>query len=73
MDFYARKGLREYYIQVTADITDENTRNREIRPYILLNDQIQKVIVINKPVKETRDERGFTVIGVADFLLRFIK
>ena len=32
-----------------------------------------KIIVINKPINETRDDMGFTVIGTADFLLRFIK
>lgn len=73
VDFYAQKGLRSYYIQVTADISDENTRNREIRPYVLLNDQVRKIIVVNKPIKETRDEKGFTIIGITDFLLRFIK
>ena len=73
VDFFAQKGIRAYYIQVTADISDENTKNREIRPYILLNDQIQKIIVVNKPIKETRDEKGFTIIGITEFLLRFIK
>lgn len=73
VDFYAQKGLRNYYIQVTADIADEKTKEREIRPYILLNDQIQKIIVVNKPIKETRDNRGFTIIGITDFLLRYIK
>lgn len=73
VDFFAQKGIRAYYIQVTADISDENTKNRETRPYILLNDQIQKIIVVNKPIKETRDEKGFTIIGITDFLLRFIK
>lgn len=73
VDFYATKGIRSYYIQVTADISNDATKEREIRPYILINDQIQKVIVVNKPIKETRDERGFTIIGITDFLLRFIK
>jgi len=73
IDFYANKGIRSYYIQVTADMSDQNTRKRELRPYNLLNDQIQKIIVVNKPIKESRDENGFTIIGVTDFLLRFIK
>lgn len=73
VDFYAVRGNREYYIQVTTDISSESTKEREKRPYTLLNDQIQKVIVVNKPINETRDDNGFTVIGAADFLLRFIK
>ncbi len=73
IDFYAVRDQRMYYIQVTADMTDLSTKEREIKPYIMLNDQIQKVIVVNKPIDETRDENGFTVTGITDFLLRFIK
>ena len=73
IDFLATKGNRMYYIQVASDINSEETRNREIKPYISLNDQIQKIIVINKPINETRDLNGFTIIGITDFLLRFIK
>lgn len=73
VDFLATKGNRMYYIQVCDDISNEKTKNREIKPYISLNDQIQKIIAINKPIKEHRDEKGFTIIGITDFLLRFIK
>lgn len=34
---------------------------------------IQKIILVNKPIKESRDENGFTIIRVTDFLLRFVK
>ena len=73
IDFLATKGNRMYYIQAASDISNEETRNRELKPYISLNDQIQKIIVINKPINETRDLNGFTIIGITDFLLRFIK
>lgn len=73
IDFFARKGNRYYYIQVCADINSIETKQREIKPFIKLNDQIQKIIVINKPINETRDENGYTIIGIVDFLLRFIK
>ena len=73
IDFYARKGNRYFYVQVTDNINDAATRVREYRPFYMINDQIQKIIVINKPISETRDENGFTIIGAADFMLRFIK
>lgn len=72
VDFYAVKGLRSLYIQVCSDLLNDSTREREVRPYMLLRDQIQKILVINRPVTETRDKDGFTVIGITDFLLRFI-
>ncbi len=73
IDFYARKGNRLYYIQVTDNINDATTKAREYRPLFMINDQIQKIIVINRPLFETRDENGFTIIGAVDFMLRFIK
>ena len=73
VDFFARKGIRQYYIQVSADISNAKTKAREIRPYLVLNDQVRKIVVINKPIRESLDENGFTIIGAADFLLRFIK
>lgn len=73
VDFFARKGNRQYYIQVCEDINSAKTKNREYRPYLLLKDQVQKIIVINKPINECLDEHGFTIIGITDFLLRFIK
>lgn len=73
VDFYATKGLRSYYIQVCHDLSNLKTESREVRPYLLLNDQIQKILLINRPIIESRDDQGFTVIGLADFLLRFIK
>ncbi len=72
VDFYAVRGNRMYYIQVTENMSNEMTKAREIHPYKLLNDQVQKIIVVNKPINETRDDEGFTIIGVTDFLLRFI-
>lgn len=73
VDFFARKGNRQYYIQVTADISNAATKAREFRPFLMLNDQVKKIVVINKPVNECLDENGFTVIGATDFLLRFIQ
>lgn len=73
IDFFARRDNRFYYIQATADMPDKRTKEREIRPFMSLKDQVQKVLVINKPIGETRDENGFTVVGLADFLLNFIK
>lgn len=54
-------------------ISDFDTREREIRPYFKLNDQVQKILVVNKPIKEFLDENGLTIIEITDFLIRYIK
>ena len=73
IDFIAKKGSKKYYIQVSSDISSLETKTREIRPFIALNDSFQKIIVINRPLEESLDNNGFVIIGIADFLLRFIK
>ncbi len=73
VDFFARKGNRLYYVQVTNDLNDAHTKAREYRPFFLLNDQVQKIIIVNKPINETKDEYGFTVMGASYFMLEFIK
>ncbi len=69
VDFMATKGRETIYLQITDNLSDAQTKKREVRPFILLNDQIKKIIVINRPLKETKDENGFTIIGITDFLL----
>lgn len=73
VDFFARRGINQFYIQVSSSIADAKTRARELRPYFLLNDQVRKIIVINQNISETLDENGFVIIGAVDFLLKFIK
>lgn len=73
IDFVAQRGIKKYYIQVASDISNAATKAREVKPFLALKDSIQKIIVINKPLEESLDSNGFTVIGISDFLLKFIK
>ena len=41
--------------------------------FIAQNDSFQKINVINRPLEEFLDSNGFVIIGIADFLLKFIK
>lgn len=72
IDFLASKGDKKYYIQVALNMSDAQTREREIKPYSVLNDQIRKIIVVKDNIDECFDENGYTVIGACDFMLRFI-
>ncbi len=73
IDFVAKKGIKQFYIQVCADYNSKDVIVRETKPFLKLHNSIQKIVVINKPIKETIDNNGFTIIGITDFLLRFIK
>ncbi len=72
IDFLASKDNKKYYIQVAANIDDAKTRQREIKPYSVLNDQVRKIIVVKGNIDERFDENGYTIIGACDFMLRFI-
>lgn len=71
IDFYAHRDDRRYCIQVASDASGGYEALR--RPLRLLRDRIQKVIVVDRSVKECRDMEGFTVVGAIDFIMRFIK
>ena len=73
MDFYATKGNEAFYFQISADVNDIKTKNREIKPFTKLNDGTRKVLVINRPLPKMVDENNYTIIGLADFLLDFLK
>ena len=73
VDFFAKRGTNQFYIQVCASLADTTTRAREVRPFLQLNDQVRKIIVTGQNVNENLDENGFVIIGAIDFLLRFIK
>ncbi len=73
VDFLATRGNRRFYVQVAESISNPKTLQREKKPYSHLKDPVQKVLVVNKPFKEMRDEEGYTLIGLTDFLLDFIK
>lgn len=73
IDFFAHKNDRKFYIQISTDVSNSETKDREIRPFIKLNDQIQKILVVNKPYKAIVDDQGYIIIGASEFLLSYIK
>ena len=46
---------------------------REIRPFLATRDAFPKILVVNRPLEERMDGHGFLVMGVADFLLEYLK
>ena len=73
IDFIAERGNKKLYIQACSDISEKETRQREIKPFLALNDSIQKILVVNKPLEEKDNNNGFIIIELVDFLLKLIK
>lgn len=67
VDFVAQKQGVLYYFQITADMTSEETFNREIRPLQAIRDNYEKVILTLDHLTPGNYE-GIKVIHVLDWL-----
>lgn len=68
IDFVATKYKEKFYIQVSASIIDENTKIREIRPLLNIQDSYPKYILTMDRNIFT-DIEGIKVLNIIDFLL----
>lgn len=69
VDFSANQGNRRYYIQVAFDINSEAKQNQEFYSLRNIPDYFKKIIIVNGSKKPWRNEDGFVIMGMKDFLL----
>lgn len=69
VDFIANKGSRRYYVQSASDIPDSDERNQETRPFRSIGDSFKKIIVVDRDIPPHRDDNGYLMIGLEEFLL----
>lgn len=69
VDFIATKPDSKIYIQVSASILDENTRERELRPLQQIDDNYEK-IVLTMDESFITDYQGIRTTNIIDFLLQ---
>ncbi len=68
IDFKARKGGQTWYIQVTEDIENSNTLQREIKPLKKVKEFGNKLIITGQPsVRKSYED--IRIISIYDFLL----
>ena len=67
VDFVAQKQGALMYYQVTADMTNEDTFNREIRPLRAINDNYEKVVLTLDRLT-VGDYEGIKVVSLLDWL-----
>ena len=68
IDFVAMKGEEQIYIQVTDNLNDEKTLNREITPLLNIRDGYKKIIIARLNHEGFMKE-GIEVIDISDWLL----
>jgi len=69
VDFVANKGNQKYYIQSCLNINDLDTLEREKRSLYYIDDSFKKIIVTKDGLDIRKDDNGFTIIDIFDFLL----
>lgn len=69
VDFVARKQDDITYIQVTADMTAEETFERELRPLRMIRDNYEK-LVLTLDRFSTGNYEGIKVVNVIDWLMK---
>ncbi|WP_429003006.1 ATP-binding protein [Thermophilibacter mediterraneus] len=68
VDFVATRGDERLYLQVTEDMTDPATMERELAPLRAVRDSYPKAVVVMRGSYPT-DVDGIRIVPAADFLL----
>lgn len=69
IDFIATLGSKKYYVQSAYAIPDEEKYEQETIPFDKATDSFNKIIIVEKSMKPRRDEKGYVMMGVKEFLL----
>ena len=69
VDFIARKGSDQCYIQSALTIADPEKAASEKRSLIKIPDSFRKYVIVGDNIKTKRDDNGIVTMGLFDFLL----
>lgn len=69
IDFVANQGNKRYYIQSAYDIPNEEKMKQETKSLDNIDDSFKKIIVVRNSIKPRRNEKGYLIVGLEEFLL----
>ena len=69
VDFICNKGSNRYYIQSAFSIPDETKMIQETSSLDKIDDSFKKIIVTQDLGKPWRNDKGYLIINILDFLL----
>ncbi len=69
IDFIATLGSKKYYVQSAYAIPDSEKYMQETASFDKVSDSFKKIIIVEKSMKPRRDEKGYVMMGIKEFLL----
>ena len=69
VDFIARNGGKNWYIQSALNVDTEEKRLQETNSLVRIPDSFTKTVVVKDHIIPWTDEKGIEYIGIRDFLL----
>ena len=69
IDFVCNLGNKRYYVQSTLNLDTREKTLQEERPFMNVNDNFKKIIVVRDNIKHWITEEGILVVGIQEFLL----
>ena len=69
IDFVCNQGNKRYYVQSAFSLPTEEKMQQEQASFERIDDSFKKIIVTSDRGKVWRNEKGYTIINVLDFLL----
>ena len=69
VDFVCNEGSKRCYIQSVFRLPTEEKRKQELRSLIHINDNFQKFIITDEPIKRYQNDDGVIFMNVYEFLL----
>lgn len=70
VDFVVNNADKRYYIQSAFSIPDEIKLAQETASFRNINDSFKKIIIMRDDIVPYRNEQGYLVMGLTDFLLK---
>jgi predicted AAA+ superfamily ATPase len=70
VDLIARKGPKQYYLQIAYSIFSEEEINQELYPFTRIKDNFRKIVITFENSPFTTFDGGYERIGIIDFLLK---
>ena len=69
IDFVASLGSKKYYIQSSYNIYDQAKLIQETNSFDKINDSFKKIIIVSQSIKPRRNEKGYLILDLQEFLL----